>query len=582
MGLANVRLGVRLGAGFAVVLSLSIVTAGVGIYALSTLSASAAKLAKNDAPRLEASLRLDASASANSRRLPEMLVAKDKPELERLAKRFEVNAQKTSDAVEELAKLATAEDAARVMASIKEAHVAYAEMSKKFVGLAQDEKTDEALTAYTKEVAPALTKFSRSISEMIEYDDGLFHRGMDESNAVYRQARAILAGICGLGLLLGAFIAWRTARSITRPLRAAVDVAHKVAAGDLTSNLDSTSRDELGQLMAALSEMNESLTKIVREVRTGSDAISTGSKEIADGNADLSHRTEQQAASLEETASSMEELTSTVKQSAENARQANQLAAGASAVAVKGGEVVGQVVSTMSGISEASRKIADIIGVIDGIAFQTNILALNAAVEAARAGEQGRGFAVVATEVRTLAQRSAAAAKEIKTLIQDSVEKVESGSKLVDQAGRTMEEIVGAVKKVTDIMAEIASAAQEQSSGIEQVNQAVTQMDQVTQQNAALVEQAAAAAESMQEQVQGLARAMAVFRTAHGTPTAVPEVVHKAAAAPQRKTLALAERPTERRGENRPRNIVRLPKPARKSGAPAATAHAAEEDWSEF
>ena len=364
------------------------------------------------------------------------------------------------------------------------------------------------------------------------------------------------------------------------PVEAAA-IASAVATGDLSVHIPVRSGDA-ASVMAAMGEMRDNLAKIVTDVRQGTAAISGLSSQIAEGNADLSHRTEQQAASLEETASSMEELTSTVKQSAENARQANQLAAGASAVAVKGGEVVGQVVSTMSGISEASRKIADIIGVIDGIAFQTNILALNAAVEAARAGEQGRGFAVVATEVRTLAQRSAAAAKEIKTLIQDSVEKVESGSKLVDQAGRTMEEIVGAVKKVTDIMAEIASAAQEQSSGIEQVNQAVTQMDQVTQQNAALVEQAAAAAESMQEQVQGLARAMAVFRTAHGTPTAVPEVVHKAAAAPQRKTLALAERPTERRGENRPRNIVRLPKPARKSGAPAATAHAAEEDWSEF
>jgi methyl-accepting chemotaxis protein len=573
-----------LGAGFAVVLSLSLVTAGVGVYALSKLAGSAEKLAKNDAPRLEASLRLDASASANSRRLPEMLVTKDKAELERLAKRFDVNAEKTATAVEELAKLATAEDAAKVMASIKEAHTSYAQVAKKFITLAQEQKSDEALETYSKDVAPAMTKFSRSISEMVEYDDGLFHRGMDESNVVYRQARIVLAAICAFAVLLGVLIAWRAARSITRPLRAAVEVARKVAAGDLTSNIETTSRDEVGQLMAALEEMNHSLTKIVREVRSGSDAISTGSKEIAAGNADLSHRTEEQAASLEETASSMEELTSTVKQSAENARQANQLAAGASAVAVKGGEVVGRVVSTMSGISEASNKIADIIGVIDGIAFQTNILALNAAVEAARAGEQGRGFAVVATEVRTLAQRSAAAAKEIKTLIQDSVEKVESGNKLVDQAGRTMEEIVGAVRKVTDIMAEIASAAQEQSSGIEQVNQAVTQMDQVTQQNAALVEQAAAAAESMQEQVQGLTRAMAVFRTAHGTPVTMPEPEHHEATAPKPKTSTGAERPTERRGQNRARNVVRLSKPAPKAvGEPTMpAAKSASDDWNEF
>ncbi len=591
MAIKDMKIGVRLGAGFAVVLALSIVTAGVGIYALGTLRASAEKLAKNDAPRLEASLRLDASASANSRRLPEMLAAKDEAEIERLTKRFAVNEQKTADAVEELAKLALSEDAARVMVTIKEAHTAYAEVSKKFIAIVKSGKADEAFTSYTKEVSPALTKFSRSISEMIEYDDGLFHRGMDESNAVYKQARDVVGGILALAVLLGAFIAWRAARSITRPLRMAVEIAHNVAAGDLTSTAATKSRDEVGQLMAALNDMNQSLTKIVREVRTGSDAISTGSKEIAAGNADLSHRTEEQASSLEETASSMEELTSTVKQSAENARQANQLAAGASAVAVKGGEVVGQVVSTMSGITEASHKIADIIGVIDGIAFQTNILALNAAVEAARAGEQGRGFAVVATEVRTLAQRSAAAAKEIKTLIQDSVEKVESGSKLVDQAGRTMEEIVGAVKKVTDIMAEIASAAQEQSSGIEQVNQAVTQMDQVTQQNAALVEQAAAAADSMQQQAQTLSRAVSIFKLEQGHLSTVAnaavsedmpeEDVDDAEIHVEPK---LDQPPSqERRGPNRAKNVTRLPaREAKQTEAATGIKSGTDDDWTEF
>src|SRR5450756_909598 len=319
-----------------------------------------------------------------------------------------------------------------------------------------------------------------------------------------------------LAALLSALFAWLTAASITRPLREAVGVADAVAKGDLSQRIEVTTKDEVGQLLQALKDMNANLAGIVSEVRNTTETITTASKEIAAGNSDLSQRTEQQASSLEETASSMEELTSTVKQNAENAKHANQLAANASDIAVKGGQAVSEVVQTMASISTSSKKIGDIISVIEGIAFQTNILALNAAVEAARAGEQGRGFAVVAAEVRNLAQRSAAAAKEIKTLIGDSVDKVEEGSKQVAQAGKTRAEIVDSVKRVTDIMAEITAASQEQSSGIEQVNQAITQMDQVTQQNAALVEQASAAAESMQEQAQNLTQAVAVFKLAQG------------------------------------------------------------------
>jgi methyl-accepting chemotaxis protein len=290
-----------------------------------------------------------------------------------------------------------------------------------------------------------------------------------------------------------------------------------VAEGDLSQTVRVDSNDEIGQLLAALAKMNASLAGIVTQVRTGSDAIGTASQQIAAGNQDLSSRTEQQASSLEETAASMEELTSTVKNNADNARQANRLALAASSVAERGGAVVAQVVGTMQDIHAASGKIADIIGVIDGIAFQTNILALNAAVEAARAGEQGRGFAVVAGEVRNLAHRSASAAKEIKALIENSVSSVASGTTLVEQAGDTMREIVGSVQRVTDIMAEITAASVEQTSGIEQINMAVVQMDQVTQQNAALVEEAAAAAEAMQEQAAQLAQAVSVFRTGQGT-----------------------------------------------------------------
>jgi methyl-accepting chemotaxis protein len=330
-------------------------------------------------------------------------------------------------------------------------------------------------------------------------------------------------------------LAFFVGRSIIRPLNKAIYIARHVADGDLTSSIEVKTKDETGLLLQALKDMNESLGSIVVEVRNTTDSIGTAAREVAAGNSDLSQRTEEQASSLEETASSMEELTSTVKQNAENAKHANQLAAAASDIAVKGGQAVGEVVQTMASISTSSKKIVDIISVIEGIAFQTNILALNAAVEAARAGEQGRGFAVVAAEVRNLAQRSAAAAKEIKTLIGDSVGKVDAGSKQVDQAGATMSEIVTAVKRVTDIMAEIAAASDEQSEGIEQVNQAIIQMDEVTQQNAALVEQAAAAAESMQGQANALFVAVSVFKLEvgkGGTRTVAAKPIAKSVIAP--------------------------------------------------
>ena len=350
------------------------------------------------------------------------------------------------------------------------------------------------------------------MNDLIQLQMDVSKAEYDQSQARYASSRLIAIAAIVLGLLVGTAMAASLISGITRSLTEALKLARSVAEGDLTQRVDIRSNDELGQLLHALRAMNDKLVGIVTQVRSGTDTIATASSQIAAGNMDLSSRTEQQASSLEETASSMEELTSTVRQNADNARQANQIAAAASSVAVRGGEVVTEVVSTMESIRESSRKIVDIISVIDGIAFQTNILALNAAVEAARAGEQGRGFAVVASEVRTLAQRSGAAAKEIKGLIDTSVEKVDTGSKLVGQAGKTMEDIVESVKKVTDVMAEIVAASQEQSTGIEQVNQAVGQMDQVTQQNAALVEEAAAAAQSLQEQADNLAKEVSVFK----------------------------------------------------------------------
>ncbi|HTD04535.1 methyl-accepting chemotaxis protein [Undibacterium sp.] len=395
----------------------------------------------------------------------------------------------------------------------------------------------------------------------------------DKSQQNFSTFRALSVSAIVLGVLLGILVGYWLIRSISEPLDYAVSIAQSVAGGDLTRNIQVDSTNETGKLLQSLKEMNDSLITTVSEVRVSTDTIATASSQIASGNLDLSQRTEEQASSLEETASSMEELTSTVRQNADNARQANQLVVSASDYATKGGKVVEQVVDTMGSIKESSRKIVDIIGVIDSIAFQTNILALNAAVEAARAGEQGRGFAVVASEVRNLAQRAAGAAKEIKELINDSVEKVDAGSKLVDDAGVTMNEIVTSVRQVADIMSEIAAASSEQSTGIEQVNQAITQMDQVTQQNAALVEEAAAAAASMQEQAASLAEVVSVFKLAQNAQAATRVSVAKPAgrpAAPLKRPMLIA------RASARP-----AAKAASSRVAPAASQPSGD-DWEEF
>ncbi|MGY4829711.1 methyl-accepting chemotaxis protein [Sphaerotilaceae bacterium SBD11-9] len=373
----------------------------------------------------------------------------------------------------------------------------------------------EALREFTaREMYPAVDPLADSLNKLTLVQ-------LDVAEKEYKQAQASYATLFWATLLISAIavlaagtLAWLLVTAIARGIGQAVKVAETVAAGDLGSRIEVTSQDETGQLLAALKRMNESLVTVVGQVRNASDSIATGSAQIATGNADLSQRTEEQASNLQQTAASMEEITATVKQSADTARQATQLASSATSAATQGGVVVGEVISTMQDISASSTKIADIISVIDGIAFQTNILALNAAVEAARAGEQGRGFAVVAGEVRTLAQRSAQAAKEIKSLIGESVAKVENGSRLVVDAGKTMDDIVTHVKRVTDLIGEISSASTEQSQGIGQIGDAVSQLDQVTQQNAALVEESAAAAESLKHQAAALAQTVSVFKLA--------------------------------------------------------------------
>ncbi|MBB5608838.1 MULTISPECIES: methyl-accepting chemotaxis protein [unclassified Janthinobacterium] len=427
-------------------------------------------------------------------------------------------------------------------------------------------------------IDPLNQKTLADINQLLELQQKAQQSFMDASLSADKRLMLMLFVLGGVAVVLGACCALFITRSITVPLSGALAVAQKVAAGELTSHVVVEGKDETSALQQALKDMNASLVKTVSDVRRGTQTIAVASNEIASGNADLSARTETQASSLEETASSMEELTSTVKQNADNARQANQLAVSASSVAEKGGNVVAQVVDTMGSIKDSSRKIVDIIGVIDGIAFQTNILALNAAVEAARAGEQGRGFAVVASEVRNLAQRSAGAAKEIKGLIGDSVEKVDAGSRLVDEAGQTMELIVQSIRQVADIMGEITAATQEQSHGIGEVNQAIAEMDQMTQQNAALVEQAAAAAESMQEQAQRLAGAVSIFKLGSEGQAAFTAKAAVSAPAPAVR-VAAAARPALKVAANKTRVAgVRKTAPASDKKLAAASG----DDWEEF
>lgn len=380
------------------------------------------------------------------------------------------------------------------------------------VGLAQQFNNDQAVAIINKKIDPLLEKTEQVLGQIAEQQrsDALATQQAAEQRALNAQHWQIAAGMLGLGLAVA--IGLVLTRSIVQPLHRAVELAERVASGDLTAHVADSGRDEPAQLLAALNRMNISLSAVVQEVRTSSEGIALGSDEIAGGNADLSRRTESQASSLQQTAAAMDELGQTVRQNADSASQADAMARNASTVAVRGGEVFTKVVETMRAISDSSRQIADIIGTIDGIAFQTNILALNAAVEAARAGEQGRGFAVVAGEVRSLAQRSASAAREIKNLIGSSVDRVEQGNLLVGQAGTSIDEIVGAIQRVSAIIGEISTASSEQSSGVAQVGKAITQMDHVTQQNAALVEESAAAAESLKQQAASLVKAVSVFK----------------------------------------------------------------------
>ena len=513
----NWKIGVRLTIGFGIVLALLVAGATFGLRQVAKLNDRVEFITSVDEGKLLALSKVQFAVGLRAIAARNLVLVTDpaqqKGDIELITK-----AQKDIDSgMQELTALMKnpADTTAKerdMLEQLRALEAKYLPIATKIGALATTQQTEAARASLVADCMPLLKQVIAHISEFNVVMRASATESVTAAEEAYEVSKWTMLALSAVSLLLGSMIAWWLTRSISRPLKEAVTIAQNVSAGDLTSTITVDSKDELGQLKLALKEMNDNLLRIVGDVRHGTDTIATASSEIATGNLDLSSRTEQQAGSLQETASAMEELTATVKQNAENAQQANKLATTASEIAVKGGTVVARVVETMASINESSKKVVDIIGVIDGIAFQTNILALNAAVEAARAGEQGRGFAVVASEVRSLAQRSASAAKEIKQLIGTSVEKVDAGAALVDEAGTTMGEILDSIQRVTGIMGDISSASDEQTRGIEQINHAIAQMDQVTQQNAALVEEAAAAAASMQSQTSSLAELVSVFK----------------------------------------------------------------------
>lgn len=497
---------------FGVVLTLMMTLAGVSVSRYAALGNLGERMVNEDWPRTEAISVIDATTRDNAARTMQLFIAQNKEETAAIYKRIDANKKTISDAIARLEKLSDSQEDSAAAMAIKEARTRYVESFSKVGKLLEEENRPEAARIMAGETLPLLEALELQIKTRWEHQEKDVEDGGREMKSAIRSDSLLLLGLGSFALVAGIVLSAMLTRSITVPMNRAVVMAQTVAGGDLTSCIDVHGNDECAKLLHALTHMNGSLTTIVGQVRAGAHAIAAASNQVRNGNLDLSARTEAQASALEETASSIEELTGAVQHNAENAQHANQLAKAASDVAMRGGGVVMQVVDTMSSIKESSAKIVDIIAVIDGIAFQTNILALNAAVEAARAGEQGRGFAVVASEVRNLAQRSASAAREIKALIGDSVEKVKAGTTLVDQAGSTMSEMVGSIKRVTLIMDEIALASHEQTSGIEQIRQAIGQMDHVTQKNAAQVEEAAVAADSLNTQANGLAELVGVFK----------------------------------------------------------------------
>ena len=580
---------------FGLLVLLGVATGMLALRELAAVEANLEDVVQDNNVKTRLNTTMAESVHVISRVVRSVVLLEDKAAKEREIPKIAKARTEYDKAWEALQKFPASEAGQAIRAKTRQASEVARPLNNRVLELDQAGKRAEAIALLVAEAAPAVDKWQAAIDENIALQEANNDRQFATSQADYQVARNLLIGSSVLSVVVAAILGWFISRGLLGALGGepgdAAELARKVAEGDLTSRVALRPGDTTS-MMAQLQAMQDSLAKVVTHVRQNADSVATASAQIAQGNTDLSSRTEEQASALEQTAASMEELSSTVRQNADNARQGNQLAQNASTVAVRGGEVVGQVVDTMKGINDASRKIADIISVIDGIAFQTNILALNAAVEAARAGEQGRGFAVVASEVRSLAGRSAEAAKEIKSLISDSVQRVEQGTTLVDQAGVTMTEVVAAIRRVTDIMGEISAASTEQSQGVAQVGEAVTQMDQATQQNAALVEESAAAAESLKGQAQQLVQAVAVFQLAHGAESpaaaASPTVVRLAPKSANKSFPAV-----ERRGPKRNTSAARVATTSAPRAEPPVLATQAEtrkpvaagggdDDWTTF
>ncbi|MFZ6780198.1 methyl-accepting chemotaxis protein [Undibacterium sp. Ji83W] len=511
MKIQNLNIGIRLAMGFGLVMLLATISSGIGLWRLNEVADSTRSMMQEPLKKERMTEEWYRITVAGLKRTLAIVKSSDESLAEYFTNDAKVSTARNNEIQKYMEEHIAFPEEKKLLDNIIAVRKQYIALRDQITKLKKDGQADEAAKLFEK-FMPVSDAYQKSELDFLEFQKRDVDDLSQEVDAIAKNSLMLISALIILFIIFGSACAWFLTIGITRPMHHALNLARSVADGDLTTNIEVKSSDETGQLMQALKDMNNGLVNIVSEVRNSTDTIVGASTDIATGNMDLSARTESQAGSLEETASSMEELTSTMKQNSQNARDANQLAHAASDSAVKGGTVVSQVVVTMGAISDSSKKIVDIIAVIDGIAFQTNILALNAAVEAARAGEQGRGFAVVASEVRNLAQRSASAAREIKALISDSVEKVGEGARLVDQAGATMSEIVDSVAKVTTIMNEINNASKEQSAGIDQINNAIIQMDGVTQQNAALVEEAAAAAKSLQDQAGNLSNVVSIFK----------------------------------------------------------------------
>ena len=524
MTIQNISVGRKLG-GLALFIIVALSAAGVmGMRSAAHYQRVAVEEVERYEARTAAAAEWVSIIKANVERTIALAASLDPAITEAFAENNKAGIAASSAAQKRILETATSEADKRALAVVGDRRAVVLSIVRKLDELKKQQDSAGMRQVVNAEFRPAIASYLQALDAFVKVQADAKEQAKVRALDDARQAEWLSYIAMAVVVIVSAGLMYVLVRSIIQPLQQTIDIARAIAGGDLTRSSKTSRADEFGQLMQAVDEMNSRLCDLVGRVRSGSESVATASAEIAQGNQDLSARTESQASALEETAASMEELGSTVRQNADNARQANQLAQSASTVAVQGGEVVAQVVDTMKGINDSSRKIADIISVIDGIAFQTNILALNAAVEAARAGEQGRGFAVVASEVRSLAGRSADAAKEIKQLITDSVSRVEQGTALVDQAGTTMNEVVASIRRVTDIMGEISAASSEQSAGVSQVGEAVTQMDQATQQNAALVEEMAAAASSLNGQAQELVQAVAVFRLAHADTGIAPSM----------------------------------------------------------